>query len=65
MRTQFKAIPLPLRELVAEIDLPADMPKEMKRLLTEPGNMYEFVKEMIQFTESLTIDQKKFKEHLK
>lgn len=61
----FKAIPLPFNNLLKADDLSMDMPEGMKKLLLGPSTMYDFLTEMISFTNELSTEQVKFKEHLK
>lgn len=60
----FKLIPVPLNTLTKREDLSPDMPEDMKRLLTEPSNMFDFMETMMNLTSNLR-DQPNFKEHLK
>lgn len=60
----FKLTPLPLNRITKREDLSPEMPEEMKRLLTEPSNMFDFMETMMNMTSNLR-DQPNFKEHLK
>lgn len=59
----FKLVPLPIYTMIKRGDLPPDMPEDMKRLLIEPSNMFDFMETLMNLTSNLR-DQPNFKEHL-
>jgi hypothetical protein len=65
MENIFKLTPLDFKIFIQSDQLPSDMPEEFKALLEQPGNFYEFFQAFMDFTEELTIEQKRFKEFIK
>lgn len=62
----FKSTPLSLSTVIKREELSPDMLEDMKRLLTEPSTMFDFMKAMMNMTSNLRDqDQPHFKEHLK
>jgi hypothetical protein len=61
-RTLFQSIPLNFRDLIPADQLPADMPQTFRELLIKPLTFYDFIEAMMDFTEQLTGEQKKFRE---
>lgn len=59
-----RQIPLSFAGLIKEGDIPPDMPTDMKKMLFEPTNFYDFMQAMLGFTESITVDQTNFKKLL-
>lgn len=56
-----ESIPFEFQMLLNGVELPDDMPDDMKKLLLEPITMYDFMLVMIDLTENLSNEQKKFK----
>lgn len=63
MMSIFSTIPLSLKELSSKDQLPDDMPSNMKSLL-EVSNLGEFMSALINYSDTLTEEQKAFKEQL-
>lgn len=60
----FKAIPLNFKDFVPVNQLPEDMPETYKALLSSTTNFYEFFIGLMEFTDQLTEEQKKFREFI-
>lgn len=63
MMSIFSTIPLNFKELISKNQLPDDMPSNMKSLL-EVSNMSEFMSALTNYSDTLTEEQKAFKEQL-
>lgn len=63
--TIFEAIPLNFGTFFSDSILPADMPENLKELLGQPTNMWEFSQALYTTSSELSDDQKKFKELIK
>lgn len=61
LKTMMQTMPLNFDELIKPDQLPADFPEEFKTLLLQPTNMYEFMEAMVDMTEALNDEQKRFK----
>lgn len=61
----FKLIPLNFAQALGNTTLPDEMPEELKVMLTETTNFYEFFNLFYGFTKELNDRQKKFKELLR
>ncbi|MFZ4401555.1 MAG: hypothetical protein ACOYO1_16095 [Bacteroidales bacterium] len=64
LKSLFSAIPLNLKDLIPQNQMPADMPQDMIDMLLTPSNLYELMLIMTEYSDSLTVEQKKFKEQL-
>lgn len=63
MMSLFSAIPLNLKKLIPQNQLPDNMPSHIKNLL-DVSNMGEFMSAMTNYSDKLTEEQKVFKEQL-
>ena len=61
----FKTIPLDFNSLIVAGEAVDAMPNNLKNVLLRPTNLYDFMIAMLDLTESLTQEQKEFKELLK
>jgi len=61
----FKAMPLDFNTILTGIQWPANMPEGMKKPLTEPLTMYDFMMAMLDLSDNLTKNQLEFKELLR
>lgn len=64
LKSMYQAIPLNWDTLIDPSQLPADMPEDIKTLLSEPGTMWDFMQELLGYTQGLSNEQKKFKKLL-
>ncbi|MEO6838606.1 MAG: hypothetical protein ABI185_09455 [Ginsengibacter sp.] len=60
-----KSIPLNFNGFITSGQIPIDCPVQFIELLNKTTNFYEFASAMLDFTESLTNEQKSFKEFIK
>jgi hypothetical protein len=60
----FKSIPLKFSDFISSSPLPVDFPENLKKVLYEPTNLYDFMLLFFNYSSELTAEQKKFKELL-
>jgi hypothetical protein len=58
------SIPVNFKDLIPPDQLPHDIPRDMIDMLLKPSNMYEFMLSMTDYSDTLSTEQKKFKEQL-
>lgn len=64
LKSMYQAIPLNWQTLIDLNQLPADIPEDIKSLLVEPVTMWDFMQELLGYTQGLADEQKKFKKLL-
>lgn len=64
LKSMYQAIPLNWYTLVDPSQWPADIPDDIKFLISEPATMWDFMQELLGYTQDLSNDQKKFKKLL-
>jgi len=64
LKSMLSLIPLNFKDLIPENQLPVDMPQNLMDMLLKPSNMYEFMLAMTDYSDTLSAEQKKFKEQL-
>ncbi|PKK38236.1 hypothetical protein BWI96_00100 [Siphonobacter sp. SORGH_AS_0500] len=64
LKYMFSNIPLDFKNVIYQDQIPEDMPKDLVDMLLKPSDMYEFMLSITDYSDSLSIEQKKFKEQL-
>ena len=64
LKSLFSKIPWDIKDLMPENQIPQDFPKDFADILLKPSNMYEFMLAMTDYSETLSKEQKKFKEQI-
>lgn len=64
LKSTYQAIPLNWHTLIDPNQWPADIPDDIKAVLSEPMTMWDFMQELLGYTQGLSNDQKKFKKLL-
>jgi hypothetical protein len=63
-KSLYESTPLNFSDIIKANTLPDDFPENLKKVLCEPINMYDFIISFYNFSSELTSEQKKFKELL-
>lgn len=63
-KSMYQAIPLNWNTLTNPSQWPSDIPDDIKSVISEPATMWDFMQELLGYTQSLSNDQKKFKKLL-
>jgi hypothetical protein len=64
LKSIFSSVQLNFKEYISQNQIPSDMPKGMTDMLLNSSNMYEFMLAMTEYSDTLSAEQKKFKEQL-
>lgn len=62
VKSMLKAIPVDFQTLLNGVDLPTDVPESIKSVLLKPINLYDLMVVMVDWSETLTNEQKEFKQ---